>query len=103
MYFPTESGRYYYSFNHGGVHLLLLDSGEHKLDAHPEYSRLVAFEPYIDEQTKWLERKLRSPAFRAARFRMCLLHIPPVVSPGRVHPGPMDPRQREPDAQRGRS
>lgn len=78
-YFPTRSGRYYYSFDHGGVHFLLLDAGEDKADANVEYSGLVAFDDYLQEQTRWLEEELRSDAFRNARFRVCLLHIPPVV------------------------
>lgn len=79
-YFPTESGRYYYSFTHGGVYFLLLDGGEDKDDAMPVYAGLVAFDDYVKEQTDWLEQELRSSAFREARFRLCLLHIPPVVN-----------------------
>ncbi|MBN1490883.1 MAG: metallophosphoesterase [Phycisphaerae bacterium] len=85
-YFPTASGRYYYTFHHGGVCFLLLDGGEDKADTSDEYSGLVAFDDYIREQTEWLERELRSAAFREARFRVCLLHIPPVV-----------PQERQPD------
>lgn len=77
-YFPTQSGRYYYSFDHGGVHFLLLDGGEDKADSSSEYSGLAAFDDYVARQTEWLENELRSPAFRNARFRVCLLHIPPV-------------------------
>jgi predicted phosphodiesterase len=77
-YFPNESGRYYYSFDHGGVHFLVLDGGEDKSDTSHEYSGLAAFEDYLQEQTRWLEEELRSSAFRNARFRVCLLHIPPV-------------------------
>lgn len=76
-YFPTDSGRYYYSFTHGGVYFLLLDGGEDKGDDSEEYSGLVAFEDYLSQQTEWLKAQLRSPAFRAARFRVCMLHIPP--------------------------
>lgn len=77
-YFPAESGRYYYSFDHGGVHFLLLDGGEDKADSSEEYSGLVAFEDYLKQETQWLEQELRTAAFREARFRVCLLHIPPV-------------------------
>lgn len=80
MYFPTESGRYYYSFVHGGVHFLVLDGGEDKADSSNEYSGLVAFEDYVREETEWLRQELKSSAFREARFRVCLLHIPPVAS-----------------------
>jgi predicted phosphodiesterase len=78
-YFPNPSGRhFYYSFDHGGVHFVVLDCGEDKSDTSPEYSGLAAFENYLQEQTRWLEEELRSSAFRNARFRVCLVHIPPV-------------------------
>jgi len=54
-YFPTESGRYYYSLDHGGVRFLLLDGGEDKADGSEEYSGLVAFEDYLKRETQWLE------------------------------------------------
>ena len=78
-YFPTQSGRYYYAFDHGGVHFLVLDGGEDKADSSSEYSGLVAFEEYLEQETAWLEQEIQSRAFRDARFRVCLLHIPPVV------------------------
>ncbi|HOW73495.1 MAG TPA: metallophosphoesterase family protein [Phycisphaerae bacterium] len=78
-YFPTESGRYYYSFDHGSIHFLLLDGGEDKGDDSPEYSGLAAFEDYLKQETEWLDQELQSPAFLNARFRVCLLHIPPVA------------------------
>ncbi|HOQ86693.1 MAG TPA: metallophosphoesterase family protein [Phycisphaerae bacterium] len=78
-YFPTASGRFYYSFVHGGVHFLLLDGGEDKADTSPEYSGLAAFDDYLAEQTDWLRRELQSQNFADARFRICLLHIPPAV------------------------
>jgi len=80
-YFPTQSGRYYYSFDHGGVHFLLLDGGEDKADTSKEYSGLAAFEDYLRQETEWLKGELRSAAFRGARFRVCLLHMPPMADP----------------------
>lgn len=76
-YFPTESGRYYYSFTHGGVYFLLLDGGEDKDDTSVEYSGLAAFGDYVTQETRWLEQELQTPAFRDARFRVCLIHMPP--------------------------
>lgn len=81
-YFPTDSGQYYYSFDHGGVHFLLLDGGEDKADTSEEYSGLAAFEDYLKRETEWLDRELRTPAFIDARFRVCLLHMPPVAKAG---------------------
>jgi predicted phosphodiesterase len=76
-YFPTQNGHAYYSFDHGPVHFIVLDSGEDKVDAHEYYNGLVAFEPYRREQAAWLANDLRSPAARRARYRILLSHIPP--------------------------
>lgn len=76
-YFPTPTGKFYYSFDHGPVHFLILDGGEDKPDASEEYSGLNAFEPYMLAQTEWLKNELASETFRKAGYRVCLLHIPP--------------------------
>jgi acid phosphatase type 7 len=76
-YFPTLGGKAYYSFDHGGIHLIVLDSGEDKVDSHEYYNGLVAFDDYRKEQAAWLEQDLRSDAARRARFRVIISHIPP--------------------------
>ena len=76
-YFPTMEGRAYYSFDHGSVHVIVLDSGEDKVDSHEYYNGLVAFDSYRKEQATWLEQDLRSEAARRARFRVVVSHIPP--------------------------
>ena len=70
-------GRAYYSFDHGSVHVVVLDSGEDKVDSHEYYNGLVAFDSYRKEQATWLEQDLRSEAARRARFRVVVSHIPP--------------------------
>lgn len=79
-YFPTPSGRYYYTINHGPVCFLILDCGEDKSDLSEEYSGLVAFDTYMDQQVRWLAETIKTPEFRKAHFRICLLHIPPAPS-----------------------
>lgn len=76
-YFPTRSERYYYTIRHGPVMFLVLDCGEDKPDSNAEYHGLVAFRPYMREQAEWLAREIQKPEFQEARFRVCLLHIPP--------------------------
>ena len=76
-YFPSTTGRFYYSFSHGGVHFVILDSGEDKADSDPEYSTLTRFESYLEEETNWLKEEIRSESFRKARLRVVLVHIPP--------------------------
>ncbi len=88
-YFPTDSGRYYYSFNHAGVAFLVLDGGEDKGDENEEYGGLVDFEPYLRQEVAWLTRQIEEPAFQQARFRVCFLHIPPHSKPNAkfIRPG----------------
>ncbi|MCY2955160.1 MAG: FN3 domain-containing metallophosphoesterase family protein [Planctomycetota bacterium] len=76
-YFPTDSGRYYYSISHGGVCFTMLDAGEDKADTSSEYSGLVDFEPYLKQETEWLRKEVQSEPFRKANFRVVLVHIPP--------------------------
>jgi predicted phosphodiesterase len=81
-YFPTLDGKAYYSFDHGGMHVIVLDSGEDKEDSHEYYNGLVAFDGYRKEQAAWLEQDLRSDAARRARFRVLVSHIPPRSAEG---------------------
>jgi predicted phosphodiesterase len=76
-YFPTMNGKAYYSFDHGSVHFIVLDSGEDKVDSHEYYNGLVAFDPYRKEQARWLAQDLQSKPARRARFRVVISHIPP--------------------------
>jgi len=76
-YFLTDSGRYYYTFRHGPLLFLVLDSGEDKGDENIEYSGLVDFEPYLRREVEWLARQIHDPAFQKAPFRVCVMHIPP--------------------------
>ena len=58
-----------------------VDCGEDKSDSDVEYHGLTALGPYIRRQTEWLAREIQKPAFQQARFRVCLLHIPPASTP----------------------
>ncbi len=73
----AAGARAYYSFDHGPVHFIVLDSGEDKVDSHEYYNGLVAFEPYRREQAAWLAEDLRSASARRARYRIVFSHIPP--------------------------
>ena len=79
-YLALPDDRYYYSFDHGPIHFVVLDGGEDKYDSSKEYSGLVDFDAYRRVQQKWLEREIRSEAFRTAPFRVVLVHMPPSPS-----------------------
>jgi predicted phosphodiesterase len=78
-YFPNSSGRFYYSFNHGPVHFMVLDSGEDKPDSHPVYAGLVDFDRYREEQAEWLKKDVQSEAFKNSLYRIVVFHIPPFL------------------------
>ncbi len=76
-FLPPLDGRNYFSFDHGGVHFIVLDSGEDKVDGHEYYNGLVDFDRYLEEESGWLAGDLRSEEARNARFRIIISHIPP--------------------------
>ncbi len=87
-YLGLPGGKYYYSFDHGPVHFVVMDGGEDKNDGSPEYSGLAAFDGYREAQRVWLEKEIRTEAFRKAAFRVVIVHMPPGES-ARWH-GPTD-------------
>jgi len=74
---PLQDGRPYFSFDHGGVHFVVLDSGEDKEDGHEYYNGLTDFEGFRREQEAWLEGETRSWGWTNARYRVVITHIPP--------------------------
>lgn len=76
-FIPLKNGRAYYSFDHGPVHFIVLDSGEDKEDGHRYYNSLVDFTRYREEQARWLTEDLQSESAQRARFRIVISHIPP--------------------------
>lgn len=75
-YMGLPQGRYYYAFDHGPVHFIVLDAGEDKTDSHREYHGLVDFSRYRRQQAEWLKTHVQSDAFKQARFRVVICHMP---------------------------
>lgn len=90
-YFENIDNQAYFSFSRGPVFFMALDTGEDKEDNHEAYSGMAAFDPFREQQAKWLEAQLDSPAAKSALYRVVLMHIPPYHS-GDWH-GPMHCRQ----------
>jgi len=78
--YPHSSGRYYYSFSHGGVYFMVLASGEDKQDSHPVYAGLNEFDAYREEQARWIEEELKSAAAKSAKYRIVFTHIPAYIA-----------------------
>ena len=76
-YILTNSGRFFHCFRYGSVHFTVLDSGNHVMDANDVTSPgLSQFTPYRQEQAAWLAQVIQTPAFKNARYRIVLSHIP---------------------------
>lgn len=77
-YFPTPTGKPYYSFRSGPICFVVLDGGEDKPDNDIEYSRTSFFDDYRSEEAKWLQETVNSEEFRSAPFKIAVIHVPPV-------------------------
>lgn len=77
QYVYRPQGRFYATYSLGDTFIIVLDTGEDKPDSHFDYSRITAFDAYRREQAAWLRQVVASEAFRQARHRIVLLHIPP--------------------------
>lgn len=53
-YFPHSTGEFYFTFNFGELSAIVLDPGEDKEDNHPEYSELVDFSGYREQEYSWI-------------------------------------------------
>ncbi|MEO6135165.1 MAG: FN3 domain-containing metallophosphoesterase family protein [Ginsengibacter sp.] len=75
-YFSNIEGQSYFSFQADPVFNLVLDTGEDKEDTHPVYGGIVDFDGYRRTQALWLEKQMQSKAFKKAKFRVVMMHIP---------------------------
>lgn len=81
LYLASPNGRFFYSFDHGPVHFVVLDTGEDKVDTSPEYSGLVDFQRYRREEGEWLKAEVETEAFRKAKYRVVFAHMPFTAAP----------------------
>lgn len=84
-YFDTP---WYFTQTWGPVHFTVLDTGEDKEDTHPVYAGIVDFDEYRRQQAEWFKQVVQTKAFKKAKFRVVMMHIPVYYS-GDWH-GPME-------------
>ena len=75
-YFPTTTGEPYFSFRHGPVYFILLDSGEDKPDTDIAYYDTARFDEYRQRQAEWLKGVVASDDFKNSPFKVVLIHQP---------------------------
>jgi predicted phosphodiesterase len=76
-YLPVSTGEYYYAFDDGPAHVVVLDSGEDKADATNVYAGLNRVEPYRERELAWWRAHVAAePRARTAPFQIVLVHQP---------------------------
>lgn len=84
-YFSPKEPHLYYTFRQGPICFIMLDCGEDKPDSDLEYYGITDYDTYRSEQAAWLETLSQDEAFRTARFRIAVCHMPPSTRPDVWH------------------
>ena len=74
-HFPTSTGKPYYTVRYGSTCFIVLDSGYDEKDKVSGND----FASYRAEQAEWLAKALQSEEVKGAKFKVALMHIPPVA------------------------
>ena len=92
-YVASPNGRFYYSFDQGPVHFIVLDTGEDRPDSHADFSGLTDFHRDRIEAAEWLRAEVKTAAFLRARYRVVFAHMPFAATPAPPRagaaPGPL--------------
>ena len=72
--------RFYNIAYFGCTALIMLDPGEDKPDTQPVYAGMNSYDGYRMEQLEWLKKEASTKRFKAAKNRIVLMHIPPIVT-----------------------
>ncbi len=75
-YLGMPGDQYYYAFSFGPARFVVLDTGEDKVDASAQFAGMVDFEPYRATQMEYLRREIATAAWKDARWRIGMFHIP---------------------------
>ena len=75
-HFDYVGGKTYGAFNWGDTRIVMLDCGEDKTDDHKEYSGLNDFSQLRKDQVGFLKQEMASKAFKKAKKRILIHHIP---------------------------
>jgi hypothetical protein len=75
-YLDLPDNRYYYAFDQGPVHFVLLDCGEDKPDDNRYYYGLADYDQYRFQELEWLKEQVKTAAYLNAPFRVIIIHMP---------------------------
>jgi len=79
-WFDFKDDKFYYSFDRGPVHFIILDSGEDKQDNSKSYFGLADYDDYRFKELEWLKEDVKSAAFQKAAYRIVMVHMPKLTS-----------------------
>jgi len=74
-YFPHKSGHIYNAYRWGDLEIVLLDSGEDKVDTDEEYYGMASFYSYREEMARWFEQLIQTDEFKTAKYRIVICHF----------------------------
>lgn len=77
-YFPHQSGKLYNAYRWGDLEIVLLDGGEALPDDDPtaRTTMLAAYNPYRQEEARWLEQLTQTAEYKEAKYRIVISHLP---------------------------
>jgi UDP-2,3-diacylglucosamine pyrophosphatase LpxH len=84
-YFDFTEEKFYYSFDNGPVHFIVLDCGEDKPDNNRNYYGLADYGSYRLGELECLKKEVRSDAYRNAKRRIVIIHMPIVKEQNQNH------------------
>lgn len=77
-YFPTPTGKTYFTLKHGDVFYIILDGGEDKPDSDLEYYETAVYDQYRREEAEWLKKVVETEECKNAKYRVVLMHMAPI-------------------------
>ncbi|MBQ5836063.1 MAG: metallophosphoesterase [Alistipes sp.] len=78
--FPTPTGKPYRTLRQGPVCFIILDSGFDQKDK----AANTDFDAYRAEEARWLKEALQSPEVKEAKYRVALMHVPPIAKASNI-------------------
>lgn len=78
--FPTPTGKPYRLLRQGPVCFIILDSGFDQKDK----AMNTDFDAYRKEEARWLKEALQTPEVKEAKYRVALMHVPPVAKASNI-------------------
>ncbi len=84
-YLDLPGDNFYYAQTIGNTRFVVLDCGEDKPDTATVYAGLADFDRYRMEELEWLKQEVAGSEFKAAGFKIVIVHMPIIVNEKNWH------------------